>query len=91
MLQFGKVAKKILFVNNLKTPRTKKCSFGQKSVFFHRNNRNPLKDSYLFGERIFFCLHKIALSWLEHGIQPKVGVFCQWPVRSPRRDGPFRR
>ena len=43
-----------------------KIFFVQKSIFFQKNTRNLLKDWYLFGKRVLFCLHNFSRSWPEH-------------------------
>ena len=49
--------------------------FGLKSVLFKKKNQNLLRDWYLFGKRVLFCLHNFVWSWLKHVVQPEVNVF----------------
>ena len=51
----------------------KKYFLAKKAFFFSKKNiQNVLKDWYLFGKRVLFCLHDFSRAWLENGVHWEV-------------------
>ena len=56
------------------------CFLAKNPFFFVLKKRNLLKDRYLFGKRVLFCLHNFSRPWLKHGLSQEVNVLFLGPL-----------